>query len=58
MYCPVAPEGPPRRESVPLGGETSPSGGQNEQKGLREDRIARFLPRTLAPGVNEAALLP
>jgi hypothetical protein len=58
MCCAVAPEGPPRRESALLGGEMSPSGGQNEQKGLREDRIAALLPRTLAPGANEAALLP
>jgi hypothetical protein len=58
MYCPVAPEGPPRRESVPLGGEMSPSGDQNEPKGLREGRIAALLPRTLVPGASEAALLP
>jgi hypothetical protein len=58
MCCAVAPKGPPRRESVLLGGEMSPSGDQNEQKGLREGRIAALLPRTLASGVNEAALLP
>jgi hypothetical protein len=58
MYRPEAPEGPPRRESVLFWGEMSPSGGQNRQKGLREGRIAALLPRTLASGVNEAALLP
>jgi hypothetical protein len=41
-----------------LCGEMSPSGDQNEPKGLREGRIAALLPRTLGPGVNEAALLP
>jgi hypothetical protein len=58
MYRPEAPEGPPGRESALFWGEKSPSGDQNEQKGLREGRIAALLPRTLGPGVNEAALLP
>jgi hypothetical protein len=58
MYRPEAPEGPPGRESVLLGGEMSPSGGQNEQKGHCEGRIAALSPRTLAPGANETALLP
>jgi hypothetical protein len=58
MCCAAAPKGPPGRESVLLGGEMSPSGGQNEQKGLREGRIAALLPHTLGPGANEAALLP
>jgi hypothetical protein len=33
---------------VPLGGEKSPSGNQNQQKGLRKGRIVRFLPPTQA----------
>jgi hypothetical protein len=53
MYRPAAPEEASRPESVPLGGEMSPSGDQNEPKGLREGRIAALLPRTLGPGVNE-----
>jgi hypothetical protein len=58
MCCPAAPEAKSRRESALFWGEMSPSGGQNEQKGHREGRIAALLPRTLAPGVNGAALLP
>jgi hypothetical protein len=58
MCRPVAPEGPLRREGALFWGEMSPSGDQNEPKGLREGRIAALLPRTLGPGVNEAALLP
>jgi hypothetical protein len=58
MCCAVAPKGPPERECVLFWGEMSPSGDQNEQKGRREGRIAALLPRTLGPGVNEAALLP
>jgi hypothetical protein len=58
MCCPAAPEAKSRRESALFWGEMSPSGGQNEQKGHREGRIAALLPRTLGPGVNGAALLP